>query len=1140
MAQTAFDELFALLRRVRRRWQAARALRTAAAAAAAVAGGLLLLLAADRLLRPDDAVMVGLAAAALLLAVAALARTAWKLRAAPDDRQVARYVEERCPALQDRLASAADIARGGPPSPLRDLVVGDAARHARGVDARLVVPRGEILGRSAQVGAAVAVLLLVLAAGSDPLGRLGRTAWLYALPHTAALHVEPGDARVPAGQPLELHATLDAAGGAPARTPPVVVMTDGDGRQQTAEMEAAPGGAYRLDIPAVEDSFSYRVRAAALESGPYAVTALRPPRVERIDVAYRYPPSIGLPPRIEIDGGDVQAPPGTRVTVTVRMSKPVEQALLARAAGGPTALAPAGDPAVLAGTFEVGDDDTYRIRARDADGLQNPAGIDYFIRSIADEPPAVEIVRPGGDREITPLEEVVVEARAEDDYGLRRFELVYGLPGRTERVVSLQHDDGVARTTGRHTIFAEDLPLEPGNFVTYHVRARDTGAAVTRSDIYFLEIRPFGREFEEARSQDSTGMPADELGRLQELQKEIVVATWKIDGRRPAERSAEDIETVADAQNDVALAARVLASRLSPPAPVVDAGGGGETRAVEAALAAAVESMTAAEAELGEGRTDAAIPHEMAALEHLRQARDESSRTQVQPPPNRGAPGSGPTAQEDLSALFDRELRREQETNYENRPQEPDQSADAGDDALRSRLQELAQRQEDLNRRQQAAADEAEEGDRRAAGRTLERLAREQEEIQRQLEALGRELVQPGRQAADRPPSARAAREAAEQMGQSAEQLGRGNPSQAAERGRQALAGLRELGRSLGDGAPRADGRGRVGDLQLEAQQLAGLQRQLGEEAGRSRQTDGAERVSERLAARQDRLADRVDALAERMGQAREGAAEGEREALERAAGVLAEADAARRMREVAEQWRRDGAAMDGTVEDGEAEDGAGAGGTRPGGEAPTDRAGGSPPGEETSSNGAQPGPADRDGPGDAPDRIAAALERVAGELAGAAPGGDGGRLVAELEAAQELRRRLAEIGERPRGGAERGEPGGRDPAAPAAGAAGMEGVLDALARARPDLQSDLEQWAQHWWSGSAPGTDPGLQDLSAWTSLYSELQVLLDEFEVARTRELDGEAGGERPGLGPDDAAPAPYRRMVDEYYRSLAERLP
>ena len=1111
---TALDDLLALLKRVRRRWQAARVLRVAAAAAAAAAAVLLLVLAADRWLLPADALMVALLAAALLLSGAAAVRVAWRLRRLPDDGQVARFIEERCPALQDRLASAADVIRGGRPSPFRELVVRDAARHARGLDPRQVVPRREFHRPLAQALVGAAVLLLVLALGSGPLGRLGSTAWLYAFPYTAALHVEPGDARVPAGRPLRLDARLEAAVGVPRRTPPVVIMTDGAGAQQAVEMVAAGDGGYSLDIPAVNDSFAYRVRAASLVSERYDVTALHAPRVERIDVAYRFPPSTGLAPRVEIDGGDVQAPPGTRVTVTARMSKPVEQAALARAAGGPTTMAPAGGPQVLAGTFEVLADDTYRIEAVDADGLRNPVGIDFFIRAVRDTPPTVEVLRPGGDREITPLEEVVVEARAEDDYGLRRFELVYGVPGRPDRVVGLHHDDGAARATGAHTIFAEELSLEPGRFITYHVRARDTAAGETRSDIYFLQVRPFGREFEEARSQDSTGMPTDELGRLAELQKEIVVATWKLDGRPPAERPPEDLETVADAQNDVSLAARVLASRLRPPAPAADTGGSDEAREVQAALAAAVESMTAAEAGLRAGETGEAIPHEMAALDHLLRARDESSRTQVQPPTSQGARGNGRGAQEDLSALFDRELRRDQQTNYESRPREPEQSAEAEDDALRRRLQELAQRQEDLNRQQQELADA--DVERQAAERILERLAREQEEIRRQMEELGRELVRPDQQGAGRTADARAAREAAEQMRRAADELGSGDPSQAAERGQQALDGLRELERSLGDGAPRPGQRGRIGDLQLEAQQIAGLQRQLAAETGRAQQAPDAPAADGRRAERQGRLADRVDALAARIDEAQPGADDGEQEALAGAARALAEEDVARRMRDLAEEWRRAGEA---------AEDAAGAAAAADG--APDDAA---------------PRGADPDRAGESPGRLAQALERVAGELAaaGGEPGDDGRQFAAELEAAQELRRRLAEIGQRPQGAGAGREPSARaEPGASAPGA-GVDGVLDELARARPDLQPDLEQWAQHWWSEAAPGTDPGRQDLSAWTSLYSELQVLLDEFEASRSRALSGDPAGERPNLGASPSMPAPYRRMVDEYYRSLAEQRP
>ena len=1109
MPPTALDDLLGLLKQVRRRWQAARVLRVTAAAAAAATAVLLLLLAMDRWLRPGDALMVAVLGAVLALAAAAAVRAAWRLRRLPDDGQVARYIEERCPALQDRLASAAEVIARGRPSAFRELLVRDAAHHARRVAARQVVPRRELRRPFAQLAAAAAVLLLALALGSGPLGRLGSTAWLYAFPHTAALHVEPGDARVPAGRPLRLAARLDAAAGVQPRTPPVVVMTDRAGAQQALEMVASGDGAYSLDIPAVRDSFAYRVRAASLASESYDVTALHPPRVERIDVAYRYPPAIGLAPEIEIDGGDVQAPPGTRVTITVRMSKPVEQAALARAAGGNTELAPAGSPRILAGSFEVLADDTYRIEALDADGLRNPAGSDYFIRTIRDTPPAVEILRPGGDREITPLEEVVVEARAEDDYGLRRFELVYGVPGRPERVVSLQPDAGAARAAGAHTIFAEELSLEPGRFITYHVRARDTGAAETRSDIYFLQVRPFAREFEEARSQDATGMPADELARLAELQKEIVVATWKLDGQPPAARAAADLETVADAQNDVSLAARVLASRLRPPAPAADAGPSGGAREVQAALAAAVESMAAAEAGLRAGRPGAAVPHEMAALDHLLRARDESGRTQVQPPASQAARGNGRGAQEDLSALFDRELRRDQRTSYESRPRGAEQSSEAEDDALRRRLQQLARRQEDLNRRQQELAEDA--GERQAAGRLLQRLAREQEELRRQMEELGQKLERPGRQGAGRSPAARAARAAATEMRRAADELGRGDPSQAAARGRQALGGLRELGRSLGADPPRAGRRGRMGDLRLEAQQLAGLQRQLAAESDRAQEAPGSRQGNARRAARQDRLADRVDALAGRIDQARPGASGGERQALAGASRTLAEEDVARRMRDVAGEWRRAGAADDPA---------AGAGGAR-----------------DAAARGA-----DADLAGESPARLARALERVAGALAAAGDGprADSGQPAAELEAARELRRRLAEIGQRPRGPAPARARAGRSEAGPASPGAGIDGVLEELARARPDLRPDLEQWARHWWSAAAPGTDPGRQDLSAWTSLYSELQVLLDEFEASRARSLAAGAAGERPGMDAGAPLPAPYRRLVDEYYRSLAERRP
>ena len=65
-------------------------------------------------------------------------------------------------------------------------------------------------------------------------------------------------------------------------------------------------------------------------------------------------------------------------------------------------------------------------------------------------------------------------------------------------------------------------------------------------------------------------------------------------------------------------------------------------------------------------RTADALPHEMAALQGLLQAQAEVRRRQVMQQSASAAGGGGTSRSDrDLSALFDRELQRQQRTNYE-------------------------------------------------------------------------------------------------------------------------------------------------------------------------------------------------------------------------------------------------------------------------------------------------------------------------------------------------------------------------------------------------------------------------------------------------------------------------------------------
>ena len=122
-------------------------------------------------------------------------------------------------------------------------------------------------------------------------------------------------------------------------------------------------------------------------------------------------------------------------------------------------------------------DDAYRSAAGGSSTASRSVGdIEYFIRVMDDRPPDVRILRPAGDQGITPLEEVPIEARADDDYGIAQLRA--GVRGRRPRSKTVPFTrlagTAVARI-GAHLLAAEDLRVKPGDVITYYARARDVG-----------------------------------------------------------------------------------------------------------------------------------------------------------------------------------------------------------------------------------------------------------------------------------------------------------------------------------------------------------------------------------------------------------------------------------------------------------------------------------------------------------------------------------------------------------------------------------------------------------------------------------------------------------------------------------------
>jgi hypothetical protein len=1137
------DELRAILAEVRARWQRQALLRAWTLGAATAAAMLLVGVLAVWLVAPEGIPVVFAASTAAAMAVAALVFALLPTRQPPGDRQIARFIEERAGGLDEVLVTAVDKSESVP-GPVTELLIADAIRAARSVESSRIITPDAL--RRAAIGAAAgsAAFVASMWVYAPSAGRALDVAGSYLFPSRYAIEVVPGSVKVREGQPVTVVARIPGIDGGLV---PMLTVGRGDAARSTRML---PGAAdeFTFTLNNITVSFPYSVTAGAASSGEFSVDVIRPVKVTRIDLAYDYPDGVGLAPHTEADGGDIFAPAGTKVRLTVTTDKSVTSGRLTTADGQSTALN--GHNQVFETELMVARDGSYRIAVQDVDGLTNEGDPEYFIRMLNDRPPDVRILRPAGDRQVSPLEEVVIEARADDDYGVRSLELVLKANTGQEKVIPLEGASGKAVAAGDYTVFLEDLNVKPGDVVTYHARATDVGrgrrSTESRSDIFFLEVKPYEEEFVAAES-NAAGMAGGAQTGLEELiaqQKDIMAATWKLDARArrggPNAKSPADIKALAAAQNALKDKTDEIATQMTAQMAQQRRRLGaraGLTRPGEDPLPRAAMAMGRAATELDRLNLTQALPQEEQALAELLKAAAEIRRRQIAMQQARGGGGNGNRNQPDLSTLFDQELRKRQQTNYETQSttQEANQQDPPEQDPLEA-IRELARRQEALSKQQRDLARNQSQMSAEETKRQLERLTREQEQLRQQAEELSKRMQgqsSPGGQGSQRASGgdSQQLRDISEEMRNAAADLRRQDPQQASARGSKAGERLRGLEQRMQGSRPE-ERRRAMGDMQLEARQLADAERRLGNEAARTQQGTAGEDARRRLAAEQERLADRTERLGESVRQlAESGTDPDERHAMSAAGREMDQQKLAERMRESAQAMRQG--------QSGEPQQQAVAGA----------------------------------------DELARALDKVAERL-GAATGsrdGETTRLSDQLSRAQELRDRLGRLQrsmdelQKQADSGQPGQPGQPSNGKPGSGqqsSQGQEGttgqqgsaeggrggtlsrlqrdvddqfreaqkLAESLQRDNPDMQkggTTPEQWQR---SVSAPGTEAFKQDFSKWESLKKNLLTALEQTESQLSEQLRARETRERLNAGRHDAVADTYRELVDRYYQSLA----
>ena len=702
----------------------------------------------------------------------------------------------------------------------------------------------------------------------SPFARSGRATTPY------AVSVTPGNHTIARGGDQDIVATLTGFDG-PAE---LVSRTGGGdwGRSLMIRDDAADSLTHRYMLLSVQSETEYFVESEGTRSDVFRLLVVDRPYVKQIDLEYRLPAYARREPQ-QVEGtGDITTLSGTRVVFTITPTVAVKAARLViqGAESNPLPLAVAANGLTLSGQMTVTADGFYRIEMQGQDGVFVVASPDYVIEVIPDLPPRLAFDRPGRDTQATPIEEVFTQVKAEDDFGVAEVELVYSVNGGEEKVVALHLSPVLKEVVAGHTFFLEEFTLKPGDFISYYARARDVGAPSreTTSDIYFLEARPYRRDFRQAEQGGGGGGGGggDDGGSLSQQQRQVIAATFRLvreqaSSARDPKSLAQDAQTVGLIQGRLKTQVEGLVTRMLSRGALPD---GSPMHGTADELRQAILKMALAETELKAPRPNAALPIEQSALAHLQRA--EASFRDVQVAFGGGGGGGGGGANssaEELADLYELDLDKLQNQYETLQSGTQEQRNDQVDEAL-SRLQELARRQEQENERARQRASRTPNQGGGGGGASQRQLAEETEELGRKLERLTRENPSTGLEE-----SARRLLEAAAAMRQQASAPPRSSQTTTPQ-GQSPLDRLREARRLLDQEKSTRLDRDLSGftekaeALKRAQEQIAGEMRDLAEAAKSGNpgsSSAGGSPRADRVRERKDSLASEVAELESRL-----------------------------------------------------------------------------------------------------------------------------------------------------------------------------------------------------------------------------------------------------------------------------------
>lgn len=660
------------------------------------------------------------------------------------DQQIALFIEEKFPELEDRINSAVEIKdhtiSGIEQSKIIDKLIDDATNKIKSVQFKGITERKKEKTLAYFAYGLFFLFSLMTFSYIDDLRRLTSDVEFSLNPKThfsqEIINIIPGNIQIEKGESVDIIAELKAS------TDEDLIlhykMADDVWIKETMETSIDKQKSI-FRIISVQEPTTYYVEHNEILSQEFNISIYEFPKVTQINLKYKYPAYTGLPDRIEENTGNIRGLQGSDVTLTIQYSGSPTKGELVLDESTKIKLA-ALENGNFQGKIKLSETGVYHVNLTDDQGKTNKFPIQYQITPVEDMQSIITINDPQRDVRVNAVEEVLIDVSVSDDFGVNSTSIKYSVNGEDEESISLfeKERSREKEINGSHLFYLEDYSLEPGDVISYYVDAEDNfHQASTQSDMYFIEVVPFDAKFTQLNNQGGGGGGGQQSSQMVVNQQTIISATWNL-LRKLNEISENEFEESADAIEQSQLNLRDnINERINTTAFSVEMAVDDENKEIADLLRKAVEQMGEAVEELSKRDMKSALTPERKALNFLLKADAKNKEKLIQRGQMAGGGGSGGNSEDRMTELMDLELDISKD-KYEIQQQSEQQKNAEVDDTLQ-KLRELAKKQQLLA---QQSKENLQEQDNR---RELDRLKRDQEQLRHDSENLANQMQQMAR-----------------------------------------------------------------------------------------------------------------------------------------------------------------------------------------------------------------------------------------------------------------------------------------------------------------------------------------------------------------------------------------------------------